>query len=70
MANSIQTGTNYYDANGVIETNTNLRETRFEVDTVDFNAVKTIFILLGIIYLLSMAILLFECYIFRKGSRK
>lgn len=58
----------YYDKNDgrlLKNTKTYLGDKSFEVDTVDWNSVKSIFILLGTTCLISIVILLLECHFFQ-----
>ena len=62
----------HYDVNELLAKNTKnyLKDLHFEVDTVDWDAVKSIFILLGLAHFISIIILLCECYILKKLSGK
>lgn len=62
----------YFNSNGTLTKNVKdvLYIRKLDIDTVDWDAVESIFVLLGIANLISITILILECYIFEKLSEK
>lgn len=66
MFNNIYRHAKYYGEEGALEENNDIQPTEenIYVDNVDLDTVKLAFVLLGIMWLMSTALLLLEFYIY------